>query len=533
MRERAFDLFNDPTAALNVGTRGTRPGGGGFSRLFGWMPPHVPDPKDKEPREALLDLAKRLYDDGACAKDRGGKKAEKGAMEEGKLNPGFPAAYAFIAQFIAHDLSFDPSTPGQVAPEDASMNARTPRFDLDVVYGGNPDQNLDFYELLPGNRNTYRFRFGKTTGPRQYDFPRDGNLALIPDQRDDQHVIISQFHVAMMKLHNQQLEQVMKRHPKGTQATLSDFLEAQRLTRWHYQYAIVHDFLPRMLGERQNQAILQPELERWSQRITRMTEQPTRRAAVPLEFSVAIYRIGHSVIRAAYRINGKKLGQLPLFPASAVTTVSPAAAGVPPAIGGGPPAVDGAASAATPTAAAPASAALAVATAAPSRTGAPQDLSGGRPLHKDLVVSWEYMFRTPGRERRVQNSRTFRNTLPKAFSAIRGLEKVGGLAGRDLERGWLLGLPSGQDVAHRLGIESDLFKPGNDSLWYYAMREVPDSGLSVGPVSARILCKVFLDLLQLDPGSYLCREPNWYPPSVKDEKESFRYLVKGAGMPFG
>src|SRR6185436_15151793 len=122
--------------------------------------------------------------------------------------------------------------------------------------------------------------------------------------------------------------------------------------------------------------------------------------------------------------------------------------------------------------------------------------------------------------------RTFRATLPKAFGAIKGLEAVGGLAGRDLERGWLLGLPSGQDVAHRLGIEPDLVKPGNDSLWYYAMREVPDGGLSVGPVAARILCKVFLDLLHLDPGSYLCREPNWYPPRVNDEKESFRYLVE-------
>jgi hypothetical protein len=169
---------------------------------------------------------------------------------------------------------------------------------------------------------------------------------------------------------------------------------------------------------------------------------------------------------------------------------------------------------------------------ASSAKGAPTSLFGGKPLDERLLVNWAYMFRVSGREKLVQFSRNFGTRLPRFFNEIPGLEASAGLAGRDLERGWLLGLPSGQDVAHRLGIESDEMKVGDDPLWYYAMREVPKGGLNVGPVSARILCKVFLDLLHLDPGCYLACQPAWYPRLVDDPANSFRHLVEAAEMRF-
>jgi hypothetical protein len=219
-----------------------------------------------------------------------------------------------------------------------------------------------------------------------------------------------------------------------------------------------------------------------------MADSPLRRASVPLEFTVAAFRIAHSAIRACYTIN-PEARNVPLFPDPA----------------DGPPADD-----------------------------APTSLIGQRPLHDTHIVTWEHMLRVPGSQSRVQYARRFGPRLPAFLKHMRELKDEGGLAGRDLERGRVLGLPSGQAVARRLGIPlPPELQIGNDPLWYYVMKEVPEGGSSVGPVAARILSKVFLDVLHLDPDSYLCCEPRWRPNGVSDPANSLLQLVRVAGMPFG
>ena len=51
-----------------------------------------------------------------------------------------PAGFTYLGQFIDHDITFDP-TPFGAAPRRpaALVNLRTPRLDLDSLYGGGPD----------------------------------------------------------------------------------------------------------------------------------------------------------------------------------------------------------------------------------------------------------------------------------------------------------------------------------------------------------------------------------------------------------
>jgi hypothetical protein len=124
------------------------------------------------------------------------------------------------------------------------------------------------------------------------------------------------------------------------------------------------------------------------------------------------------------------------------------------------------------------------------------------------------------------------------------------LAVRNLLRGKVLGLPTGQDVAYAMGIPDDHiintskttkypFTIGtgyeNDEsvpeisdaeksrltalfgdrtpLWYYILKEAEliQQGKMLGPVGGRIVAEVFIGLLLNDPQSYLVSQPNFQP----------------------
>ena len=79
-----------------------------------------------------------------------------------------------------------------------------------------------------------------------------------------------------------------------------NFTEVQRLVRFHYQYMVLNDFLPRIIHSsvlnelKGPTALTTGELEffHWK-------NDPF----MPVEFSVAAYRLGHSMIRPGYRLN--------------------------------------------------------------------------------------------------------------------------------------------------------------------------------------------------------------------------------------
>jgi hypothetical protein len=74
------------------------------------------------------------------------------------------------------------------------------------------------------------------------------------------------------------------------------FRRARRLTTWHYQWILVHEFLPQILG----QAIVN-DISARGPRFFR----PDRSGYMPVEFQAAAYRFGHSMVRPSYRANLK------------------------------------------------------------------------------------------------------------------------------------------------------------------------------------------------------------------------------------
>ena len=86
------------------------------------------------------------------------------------------------------------------------------------------------------------------------------------------------------------------------------FAEAQRIVRWHYQWILIHEFLRLTCGE----SVVGDVLNN-GRKFYRWRHEPF----VPVEFSVAAYRFGHSQVRPSYRSNfteaagGGQLFQMP------------------------------------------------------------------------------------------------------------------------------------------------------------------------------------------------------------------------------
>lgn len=165
-------------------------------------------------------------------------------------NPEIPAGYTYLGQFIDHDITFDPSSSLQrMNDPEGLVNFRTPRFDLDSLYGSGPDDEPFQYDEASGGTK-FLIGKGRHTDTEQPtaddDLPRnEQGRALIGDPRNDENTIVSQLHLTFSKLHNRLVDQV------GTEHELTGdelFKKAQRLTRWHYQWVVVHDFLARIVS---------------------------------------------------------------------------------------------------------------------------------------------------------------------------------------------------------------------------------------------------------------------------------------------
>src|SRR5947207_9638795 len=185
--------------------------------------------------------------------------AEAGETSENKdddeENQGISAGYTYLGQFIDHDLTFDPASSLQKQNDpEALEDFRTPRFDLDCLYGRGPDDQPYLYEddgvrMLLGRPLT-----GNPHDPNTRDVPRNspapGNpkRALIGDPRNDENVIVSQLHATFLRFHNRIADLL-----HGADA---DFHTVQRLVRWHYQWVVLHDFLPTIIGRPMLESIL-------------------------------------------------------------------------------------------------------------------------------------------------------------------------------------------------------------------------------------------------------------------------------------
>ncbi len=203
-------------------------------------------------------------------------------------NPRIPAGFTFLGQFIAHDITADRSLLLHHARFNELRNFRTPRLDLESVYGAGPTGNPYIYDLNDADK----FLLGINDSEELKDLPRNRQgRALLGDPRDDVHLIISQLHLAFLKFHNAIIDYLREKGVPDSDV----FREAQRLVRWHYQWIVVNEFLPLTVGEELVDDILTNGLKFYT-----YTDNPY----IPVEFADAAYRYGHSQVRQTYTLNG-------------------------------------------------------------------------------------------------------------------------------------------------------------------------------------------------------------------------------------
>jgi hypothetical protein len=450
---------------------------GRFGRMFRRLPPFEPDD------DLLGQLAESMTDEG---------------LFEGDSS--IAAGYTYLGQFIDHDITLDTTSRLQrVNDPNALRNFRTPRFDLDSIYGGGPLLAPFLYQ-----DDGRRLRIGRNADGE--DLPRtsrgDGGRrrALLGDPRNDENVILSQLHLAFLRYHNRVVEELAgDAKPRGE----SLFEEATRIVRWHYQWLVIHDFVRRIVGPEVLNDILRyenyavapthggedkrdlPRLPKIQRRFFTWRNQPF----IPVEFAAAAYRFGHSMVRDTYTLNPAAV-LIPFF------SVDP--------------------------------------------KGPLFDLRGFDERPRGFQIEWSRFFSfghlgftPPQRARRIDTQiisglqKMPTSILLNPRSAIRPNTRYESLAERDLLRGKALGLPTGQAVAKTMGLPAKLTVPAgafelpdelrmfgeHTPLWYYVLKEAEyfHKGDQLGPVGGRIVAEVLIGLLEGDPTSYLRVEPNWTP----------------------
>lgn len=233
------------------------------------------------------------------------------AMVVGGGGPGkIPAGYTYLGQFVDHDLTMDRTDVmlgTDVSPTDL-LQGRSPRLDLDSLYGagpGNPE-SAKFYDA-----DGLHLKTGKTIAadgvPAKagHDLPRVGKgsaaakrTALIPDPRNDENLIVAQTHLAMIHFHNRVVDKTPAALPAAQR-----FNRARRRVTLHYQWMLRHDYLPRICRP----AVVNDVFKN-GRKLVEPGASPTSVPTMPIEFSVAAFRLGHSMIRRDYNWNSRFAG---------------------------------------------------------------------------------------------------------------------------------------------------------------------------------------------------------------------------------
>jgi hypothetical protein len=204
-----------------------------------------------------------------------------------------PAGYTYFGQFMAHDLSFDLTEAGlgMSLTDRRLVQARSPALDLDSLYGDGPrDESLRFYEGKGPLLRTGRTGAAGGLGPLEgHDLPREQRLAVIADPRNDDNLAVAQLHAAFIRLHNRVV---------GEQGC--DFEAARALVTRHFQWLVWHDYLPRICDPK-----VLDHVRKHGRSVFDPGADPRTPPEMPLEFSAAAFRLGHSMVRSVYAWNAR------------------------------------------------------------------------------------------------------------------------------------------------------------------------------------------------------------------------------------
>jgi len=440
-----------------------------YSRLFG-------GPSTGHDEMHLRELSMRMKD---VPENRRGRR------RTGDLAP---SAFVYLGQFLDHDLTRDETRleHASAAPE-KTRNLHAPRLNLESVYGGGPKRCPDLYDLSENGSETFllgetKAMLGGKIPSTGNDFHRRNGRPLIADDRNDQHLIIAQLHVVFLQFHNRVID-YLKRGGAANEAFSDEtiFETARRLVVWHYQWIIRNEFLKWF--------VLPEVLKDIKQHGPRLfkTDPGGDVSALPIEFTQAAFRFGHSMVQSQYEIN-QWIGLVRLSGLIRKT-----------------------------------------------QAGARADA-----LPANRVVDWDRFTRSWGANANfAENIDTLISgdmfNLPAAAMPIFSKTPPPSLPEMTLLRGSRIGLPSGQEACRAADVQPlasaqigfddaengflrDRGLNEETPLWYYLLREAEllgrrrfRGGECLGPLGSRIVGEVLLGVLNADPEHYMNVDPNWRP----------------------
>ena len=516
-------------------------GYGRFGRMFPELPPaRYGDTLEKD-AEVMRAIAKTMIKYG----DRGAPITESEKEDE---NPAIPAGYTYFGQFIDHDITLDVASSLDRATDPSAVeDFRTPRLDLDCIYGRGPDDqpylyNPDLTLKLGPDRAPAGLaakglkRFDVIRGPADQSGSAvepalECSRALLGDKRNDENSIVVQIHALFVRLHNHFMaieRAAWLSQPGATWDMVARrvFTAAQRRTRWTYQYLVIRDFVARVVGRKTFKAVWNggdPQLKFYH-------PDDAKFPYMPVEFSVAAYRLGHSMVRPSYALNavtGTGAARLPIFGARGADECAQT-----------------------------------------------RNLNGFRPLPNDYGIDWSLFFASPSvdpamPEKAVHPQPSYRldSLLVDPLAALPDQPAHrNSLALLNLLRSTALGLPSGQAVARRMGLvplsDDELWRAvgnlpdeteapdpdgsrtiranraklldtfpvlsDNAPLWYYILREAEMrsldagkiGGVHLGEVGGRIVAEVFMGLLMKDDQSFWNLHRSWVPSNAAGQPKA-------------
>src|SRR3954469_18977145 len=345
-------------------------------------------------------------------------------------------------QFLDHDMTLDLS-PSPEAPVNIRSldNDRNANLDLDSVYGAGPAGTPALYDA-----DGKHLRVGLSNGTIP-DVPRnpDGS-AILAEGRNDENLVIVQLHAAFLRFHNRLVDQGMS------------FAQARLTTVRQWQWLILHEYLPRFVG---NVA-----------RIPNRYKPGNKNDPVlPVEFTAACFRFGHSQIRNAYQLNDDAAARVVFAPGTLTDLLA----------------------------------------------DNPRTLLGGRFIPADGGIDWGEFFDIPGADPDPDPNRGRRidtHLSPPLFGLPIGSVVAGGgsnvLGFRNMTRGSAYGVPSYEDVARALGITPINVRAEvptlpaafttKTPLWFGMLAESESlGGQKLGPTCGRIINEVIRTNIERSP----------------------------------
>ncbi|MGE0680528.1 MAG: heme peroxidase family protein [Candidatus Binatia bacterium] len=437
-----------------------------FSTPFGYMFP--------EAAKSRLCLLPQTETTLSGLRALGAAMADTGAPNDpqNSLDSNIPALFTYLGQFIDHDLTARTDRDGSVSslgkgepitpidPDHVARvlrNGRRPQFDLDSVFGDGPGFTSVSQSQILYDSDLALNVFAQDNIT---DLTREPNTfkAIIADMRNDENINISQLHAACLRFYNAV-------HDAQSGNKYAKYSRARQLTRWAYQYVVVHDYLMRVCDER----IVQDTLANgpWFYGPTAGHGD----AFMPVEFSVAAFRFGHSMIRPFYKLN------------NTTTRTILQILGV---------------------------------------SGDPNNFDANGQLKEALVIDFKNFIGSTAQKARKIDTRIAQGLFTLPFRPDDPV--LTNLARSNLFRGYNLSIPTGQAICDAMGmhpltateiltgeeaniaaIVKDAYFDHRTPLWYYILREaaVQHGGAHLGDVGSRIVAETFIGILKQDPNSYL------------------------------